>query len=710
MIGHFLRGHPFQVRNLDRSEKVRSHQKNPKSRLAQKLVGLTILVLLAVSVIPRPAAGGQKSAPEVAKSNDDAALGLVKEALTNAVADSFGEDLNGPKTRQFFEGWRDSDWRSFLEKNRSFYMGAKKLNAEDSGLALFRKQSSNISGAIAETYHWVQWRKKFEQIAEVEKYTDIEFLDEKALSKMFPNSSGQRCDGLAIAKKSGNPSERVILGVFESKLSASRVESKQIQNFLEQIRDYYRVQGVSLIRLPNRKTKLIQQIDDFDSEIFIKAAKSFHEEAAKSLTGENSLHFLFNKVSSVFAGNVMGLDAEQKQLLLEEALPLKKLAEFTKKYEQLPKAGGKLPDEDYLGTWLSQHLKEHGEAIKAYLRGPGGIDKAKLEWMFEVRDNPWKKQLPEFAEFVRVNKRFPTRGQDALEGERTLAPWLARFLMEYKEEIKAYLRGRTDINQAELEWMFEVRDNPWKKQLPDVAEFIRVNKRFPILGKDASEGERTLAAWLARNWKEYQEEIKSYLRGRTDINQAELEWMFEVRDNPWKEQLPEFAEFLRVNKRIPSHDAKDPVEDARATWLKDHWKAHEKAIKAYLIGPGGIDHNELEWMFEVKANPWKVQLPEFAKFVRVNKRFPTQGKGALEGERTLAKRLSKHLRAHKEEILAYLDKHVEKDILLPAREDWESRRPGKPKSPATDSNPDLGTDVNSDLCEELKAIGLAPAA
>ncbi len=496
-----------------------SHQKNPKFPLAQKLVGLTSLILLAFSFGPQPAAAKQKSAAEVAKSKSADVLAPVKEALTKAVAAHFLEDLNGKKTKQFFEGWTDSDWESFLNKNFGFYAGASKLKAGEPDLEqlqqeLYKKHSTHLTGAIAETFHWVQWRKKIEQIAKDERYTEVEFLDEKALMTIFGKTGGQRCDGIAIAKNNGNPPKRVILGVFESKVSASQVDPIQIENFLVRIRNHYRDKDVSLIRLSEGQTKLIENINDYDAKNIIEAAKEFHKEAARLLTEKDSIRLLLNTVSREFAGNVMKQTTEQKKKLFDISLPLKELAEF-----------------------------------------------------------------------IRDNKRFPIYRKDASEAERTLANWVYDYFEEYEKEIKDYLTGPGGIEEAKLDWMLEVRAARWKKELPDLAEFIRVNKRFPIYGKDASEKEKTLAIWLRRPFSnEKKSEILDYLRGPGGVDEATLDWALEVRANPWKEQLPDFAKFVRDNKQFPRQNGKLDGEDKLATFLSNHFESEKKKpeILVYL--------------------------------------------------------------------------------------------------------------------------------
>ncbi len=511
-IGHFLRGHPFQVRNLDRSEKVLSHQKNPKSRLAQKLVGLTTLVLLAVSFLPQPAAGGQKSASEVAKSKEASGLLPVKEALTNAVATYFEEGLDGTKTNKFFEGWTDSDWESFLNKNFGFYAGASKLEAGEPGLELYKKHSNQITGAIAETFHWVQWRKKIEQIAKYEKYTEVEFIDEKTLSKVFGNNGGRRCDGLAIAKKSGNPPTREILGVFESKVSARRVKPIQIENFLVRIQDHYRNQDVSLIRLNDGQTKLIEKINDYDAEDITKAAKSFHKEAARFLTEKDSIHFLLTKVSLEFAGNVMGQTPEQKEKLFDESLPLKELAEFIKKNKRFPRHDVGSQREDKLASWAYKYFEEYEEEIKAYLRGLGGIDEATLDWALKVKADLWKEPLPDLAKFISKYRRFPGQGKDASLAEIKLTNWMAsHFESEKKPAILDYLKEHVDESALQLAQEARKPTPKWQDQLPDLAKFVSKYGRFPRQG-GIHDGEKKLADWVRRYIEsEKNPEILTYL-------------------------------------------------------------------------------------------------------------------------------------------------------------------------------------------------------
>ena len=534
-----------------------SHQKNLKFRLAQKLVGLTTLVLLAVSFGPQPAAGGQKSAPKVAKSKEADRLEPAKLALTNAVAAYFNEDLNGTNTKKFFEGWTDTDWIGLLKKNPGFYTGALNLNAGDPDLAkrqleLYQKNSNYITGAIAETFHWVQWRKKIEQIAKAEEFTEVEFLDEKTLLEMFPPSGGQRCDGLAIAKKSGNPPKRVILGVFESKPSARRVKTTQIGNFLDRIRGHYGDgQDVSLIRLNNGQTKLIRNTEDSEFKPIIEAAKSFHKESAQFLTGKDSIHFLFKKVSLGFAGNVMGQTEEQKKLLFDESLPLNELAKFINKYRRFPRHDAGSQREDKLAVWVSNHFEEYEEEIKDYLRDRGGVDEDTLDWALEVKKNPWKKKLPDLAEFIRLNKQFPNLGKDASGKEYNLATWLNSYFNDEKKkpEILDYLKGRGGINEAVLKEALETRRSKvtwqrrpkvtWQDQLPDLAKFINKYRRFPRQG-GIQDGEEKLADWVRRYIEsEKKPEILDYLEKHVD--EATLQKALEDREKskkPRRAQVP----------------------------------------------------------------------------------------------------------------------------------------------------------------------------
>ena len=668
-VANFLRGHPFQVPNLDRSEKVRSHQKNPKYRLAQKCVGLTTLVLLALSFGPQPAAAKQKSAAEVAKSKSADGLAPVKEALTKVVAAHFQEGLNGKKTKRFFEGWTDADWERFLKKTPRFYTEASNLKAGDPDLdqlqqELYKKHSNQITGAIAETFHWVRWRKKIEQIAKDEKYTDVEFLDEKTLSKIFTNNGGKRCDGLAIAKDNGNPPKRVILGVFESKVDARLVEPKQIKEFVVRIREHYKVsQEVSLIRLNQGQTKPLQNIDDSDSAIIIEAAREFHKEAAQFLNGEDSIHFLLNIVSVNFASNVMRQAPEQKQMLFEETLPLKKLADFIRDKKRFPIYGKEASeDEKTLANWVYEYFEENRDVILAYLRGRGGVDEDKLKWALEVKADLWKKQLPEFAEFINETGLFPTQGTEASDDEKKLAQWVnSHFKGEKEKKILAYLRGLGRVDEATLQRALNTRDRrfPWQNYLPEFADFIRDKKRFPIYGTEASDDEKKLAQWINSHFKgEKETEILAYLRGPGRVDEATLSWALEVKANPWKSHLPELAEFINENGLFPTQGTEASDDEKKlAGWLTKSFRKDRKAILAYLRGPGRVDEDTLQRALDTRDTPipWRSYLPEFAEFINETGLFPTQGTKASNEEKKLAIWVNSTFKGEKEtEILAYL--------------------------------------------------------
>ncbi len=554
-----------------------SHQKNQKFRLAQKLVGLTTLVLLAVSFGQTPAAVGQKSAAEVAKSEVAAQLEPAKIALKTVVATYFKEYLYGATTKKFFEGWTDANWMSLLQKTPKFYVGASFLQAGDPELVqsqedLKNKFSDQLVGAIAETFHWVRWRKKIQEIAKVENYTDVEFIDEESLSVMFPQNRnktnrGKKCDGLAIAWNNGNPPERVILGVFESKTEADKVKPEQIEEFMVRVKDYYKdgKDDVSRIRLNDGKTKLLQTIDDSDTKNIIAGVKEFHKETAQFLTDNDSLQSFFRAVSSDFADKVMRQTLKQREKYLDLSLPIKALVDFINEHARLPRLGENAEHhERRLAIWINNNFDEYEKEIKAVLLSRGGIDEARLDWALKVRAEPWKKELPKLAKFILDKKRFPNLGKGASKDEMALVSWLNNHFNDEKKklEILDYLRGRGGVDHAVLDWALEVKANPWKKLLPTLAKFIKTLRRFPNLGKYASEEERTLANWVRSHFRSEKKtpEIFAYLTGRGGVDEATLNY-----------SLEDFEKKKRGSSKtkIPATDANPGLRNCTEDELKD---------------------------------------------------------------------------------------------------------------------------------------------
>lgn len=300
---------------------------------------------------------------------------------------------------------------------------------------------------------------------------------------------------------------------------------------------------------------------------------------------------------------------------------------FVAAHGRFPK---KVEGERKLALWVITQRRDAGADRVARLNDglPG--------WNVQVRIAAWEDNLSALTRYVTATGNFPTQ----LDQDRSVSR-LAFWLREQRMGASGERSSRLDA--AVPGWRGNHPGHrSWESSLDELAAFVALTGRRPILSVDASANEIRLRRWMVDQRR------RATADQRASLNARVPGWD-STRADDWEDRLAKTKAFHATHGRLPR------TVDPGDAGLLGNWLSKQR-IHATSDSRKRLNDEFPDWHITL-AEQWDRNLSALSAFVQANGRLP-KSRCADAGETPVARWLQKQRANTTTERAAKLDEAV----------------------------------------------------
>lgn len=233
------------------------------------------------------------------------------------------------------------------------------------------------------------------------------------------------------------------------------------------------------------------------------------------------------------------------------------------------------------------------------------------EWIAVKSEDLWEKKRQAWAEFYRVNERFPSQKSPNIL-ESNLKRWQLYQRTLYKIKAKCMTPDRVKILEDTPGWVWKKID-PWEEHRQAWLKFKREYGRNPVITSDDL-AEKRLGQWQSRQRFAYNIKKKCLTPDKIKtLNNDTPGWSWDESDI-WEENRLALIKFMKDFNKSPSQSSKNVEEKRLGLWIQGQRRQYK--AKQKCMTPERIKKLETEtpgWRWKDPDN-WEEILQEWIEF------------------------------------------------------------------------------------------------
>lgn len=240
------------------------------------------------------------------------------------------------------------------------------------------------------------------------------------------------------------------------------------------------------------------------------------------------------------------------------------------------------------------------------------------EWIVVKSEDLWEKKRQLWAEFYRVNGRFPSQSIQN-ENDKCLAMWQYTQRYSYKMKLKCMTLERIRrLEEMTPGWRWDNSKN-WNETLQNWIKFYEENKKYPSQ-KSKNSYERKLGIWQSGQRKYYKR--NKIIPERVRVLESTPHWVWE-NPSAWEIKRQELIQFYKNNNKYPSCHSKNIAEKHLGEWV-DQQRSNYKIRKEGVMTSEKIRLLEdiPNWKWSI-GDKWEIQRQNWIKFYKENGKNPS---------------------------------------------------------------------------------------
>jgi phenylalanine-4-hydroxylase len=262
---------------------------------------------------------------------------------------------------------------------------------------------------------------------------------------------------------------------------------------------------------------------------------------------------------------------------------LEKVKEFIDTEDKRPSKKSKNQDEKYLGSWISNQLKNYKK--KTYIMKykkiqecwEKFIDDEKYKEYLMSNDEMWHDNLKKVKKFMDGESKRPTQCGNN-QDEKYLGTWISNQLKNYKEKTNIMRDKKIQkcwekfVDDEKYKEYFMSNEDVWHDNLKKVTDFMDAeNKRPSKHGKN--QDEKCLGQWIVTQSRNHNKKIcimsdeKIYECWEKFVGDEKYKEYFVSNEDVWYDNLEKVKEFINTYHKRPSSHSKNRDEKYLGMWI-----------------------------------------------------------------------------------------------------------------------------------------------
>lgn len=253
------------------------------------------------------------------------------------------------------------------------------------------------------------------------------------------------------------------------------------------------------------------------------------------------------------------------------------LKKFIDENKKLPSHGSAKLLDRTIGYWLKTN-KTNYASNSGFMKNKD-IYKKWTEFLENYKEyfisnhDIWFTQLIELKNFINLYKKTPSNGSKN-KVEKKIGSWYTKNRIDFKnnlinDKIKSehWLAFINDYKDYIKDW-----ENTWYENFKQLKQFINENNKRPSK-KSENLSEKMLGSWSTTQCKNYKQK-KEGMNDETRYNiwtkfLEEYKEYFKHDEDIWNETFSELKQFITENKKLPSYNSKNKMEQKLNNWINN---------------------------------------------------------------------------------------------------------------------------------------------